>query len=106
MARRSAWGRTSTRRAAWRSGDTGSLLRWFQLLIERYRECPELAWGDYTVLDNGHHAVLAHRCDVDGATVVVAHNLCDTAVDVELTLTGLEDQELTDLPEDASVKSQ
>ncbi|MEU6724638.1 alpha-amylase family protein [Nonomuraea wenchangensis] len=77
--------------------DTASLLRWFQLLIERYRECPELAWGTYTVLDAGHHAVFAHRCDADGATVVVAHNLCDTAVDAELELPGLEGQQLTDL---------
>ncbi|WP_188194280.1 alpha-amylase family protein [Nonomuraea sp. SYSU D8015] len=77
--------------------DTNSLLRWFQLLIERYRECPELAWGDSTVLDTGHHAVLAHRCDVDRATVVVAHNLCDTALDVEVTLAGLERCQLTDL---------
>ncbi|TMR09549.1 trehalose synthase [Nonomuraea turkmeniaca] len=84
--------------------DTSSLLRWFQLLIERYRECPELAWGDYTVLDTGHKAVLAHRCDVDGATVVVAHNFCDTAVDVELTLTGLEGNELTDLLVDGTLE--
>ncbi|RVX45273.1 maltose alpha-D-glucosyltransferase/alpha-amylase [Nonomuraea polychroma] len=84
--------------------DTGSLLRWFQLLIERYRECPELAWGDYTVLDSGHNAVLAHRCDADGATVVVAHNLCDTAVDVELTLTGLGGNELTDLLVDGTIE--
>ncbi|TMR90293.1 alpha-amylase family protein [Nonomuraea basaltis] len=77
--------------------DTNSLLRWFQLLIERYRECPELAWGDYTVLDTGHDAVLAHRCDVDGATMVIAHNLCDTALDVEVTLTRLERCRLTDL---------
>ncbi|HEX4815399.1 MAG TPA: alpha-amylase family protein [Nonomuraea sp.] len=84
--------------------DTSSLLRWFQLLIERYRECPELAWGDCTVLDPGHDAVLAHRCDADGATVVVAHNLCDTALDVELRLTGLDGCRLTDLLVDGSLE--
>jgi maltose alpha-D-glucosyltransferase/alpha-amylase len=83
--------------------DTSSLLRWFQLLIERYRECPELAWGEYTVLDTGHPAVLAHRSDADGATVVVAHNLCDTAQDVELKLDGLERYRLTDLLVDGTV---
>ncbi|MEU4511357.1 alpha-amylase family protein [Nonomuraea wenchangensis] len=83
--------------------DTASLLRWFQLLIERYRECPELAWGTYTVLDAGHHAVFAHRCDADGATVVVAHNLCDTAVDAELELAGLEGHQLTDLLVDGTL---
>ncbi|MGW3346513.1 alpha-amylase family protein [Nonomuraea rubra] len=84
--------------------DTSSLLRWFQLLIERYRECPELAWGTYTVLETGHPAVLAHRCDADGATVVVAHNLCDTAQDVELRLDGLERCLLTDLLVDGTLK--
>lgn len=77
--------------------DPDSLLRWFQLLIERYRECPELAWGDTTVLDPGHPAVLAHRCDADGASVVLAHNLSDVAVEVSLQLDGLENQDLTDL---------
>ncbi|GAA3256419.1 alpha-amylase family protein [Nonomuraea helvata] len=84
--------------------DVNSLLRWFQLLIERYRECPELAWGSYTVLDTGRPSVLAHRCDADGATVVVTHNLCETAVDVELTLEGLEGYHLTDLLVDGTLE--
>ncbi|MER6512424.1 alpha-amylase family protein [Nonomuraea sp. NPDC001636] len=84
--------------------DTDSLLRWFQLLIERYRECPELAWGQYTVLDTGDDAIFSHRCDADGATVVVAHNLCDTAKDVELRLDGLENCDLTDLLVDGTIK--
>ncbi|GGT26704.1 alpha-amylase family protein [Nonomuraea spiralis] len=84
--------------------DTDSLLRWFQLLIERYRECPELAWGQYTVLDAGDDAIFVHRCDADGATVVVAHNLCDTARDVELRLDGLEHCDLTDLLVDGTLK--
>ncbi|MEV0593098.1 alpha-amylase family protein [Nonomuraea cavernae] len=84
--------------------DTDSLLRWFQLLIERYRECPELAWGEYTVLDTGSAAVLAHRCDADGATVVVLHNLSDTAQDVDLKLDGLENCVLTDLLVDGTAE--
>ncbi|MEU8250739.1 alpha-amylase family protein [Nonomuraea sp. NPDC048916] len=84
--------------------DTDSLLRWFQLLIERYRECPELAWGAYTVLDTGNPAVLAHRCDADGATVVVLHNLGDTAQDVDLRLDGLDGCLLTDLLVDGTVE--
>ncbi|MFI7232437.1 alpha-amylase family protein [Nonomuraea angiospora] len=84
--------------------DVNSLLRWFQLLIERYRECPELAWGDYTVLETGDRAVFAHRCDADGAAVVVVHNLCDTVRDVELTLEGLENHQLTDLLVDGTLE--
>jgi trehalose synthase len=68
--------------------DPDSLLAWIRLLIERYRECPELAWGRYTVLDTGEPSVLAHRCDLDGGTVVVAHNLADRTVTPRLPLEG------------------
>jgi trehalose synthase len=83
--------------------DPSSLLRWFQLLIERYRESPELAWGEYTVLDTGHPAVLAHRCDAGGATIVAVHNLRDEPADVELDLAGLESCRLTDLLVDGTL---
>ncbi|WP_043623932.1 alpha-amylase family protein [Nonomuraea candida] len=84
--------------------DNDSLLRWFQLLIERYRECPELAWGEYTVLEAGHPAVFAHRCDADGATVVAVHNLGDTALEVTLRLAGLARHRLTDLLVDGTLE--
>jgi glycosidase len=82
--------------AATQRRDPGSLLSWTKLLIERYRECPELAWGSYTVLDAGEPAVLAHRCDIDG-TVLALHNLGDTPVSARLTLDGLAGRVLTDL---------
>ncbi|MEU4548340.1 alpha-amylase family protein [Nonomuraea dietziae] len=84
--------------------DPDSLLRWFQLLIERYRECPELAWGDNTVLETGHPSVFAHRCDADGATVVAVHNLCDTAAEIDLALDGLDGCVLTDLLADETME--
>ncbi|MFC6680379.1 hypothetical protein ACFQE7_31225 [Nonomuraea ferruginea] len=84
--------------------DTDSLLRWFQLLIERYRECPELAWGEYEPLDAGHPAVHAHRSDADGATVVAVHNLGDEAVEAEVELDGLAGSLLTDLLVDGTVE--
>jgi glycosidase len=81
--------------------DRDSLLHWMKLLIERYRECPELAWGSCTVLDAGEPSVLAHRCDIAGATVVAVHNLADTDVTARLTLAGLDGSRvLTDLLRD------
>jgi trehalose synthase len=65
-----------------------SLLSWIRLLIERYRESPELAWGHYEVLDTGQPAVLAHRCTIDDQTVVVLHNLGEDQVDVKVPLDG------------------
>ncbi|MDR8414145.1 alpha-amylase family protein [Nonomuraea sp. 3-1Str] len=81
-----------------------SLLRWIQLLIERYRECPELAWGTHTVIDSSSPQVLAHRCDADGASVVVLHNLGRTTEEVELKLDGLANYQLTDLLVDGTTE--
>ncbi len=65
-----------------------SLLTWLRLLIERYRECPELAWGDYQVLDVGNPRVFAHRADCDGGTVIALHNLADRQIAVRLPVEG------------------
>jgi maltose alpha-D-glucosyltransferase/alpha-amylase len=82
--------------------DGGSLLHWMRMLIERYRECPELAWGEYQVLDTAEPAVLAHRCHLDGAEVVVVHNLGDADAATSFTLDG--PAELVDLLENGTTK--
>ncbi|GGP90626.1 alpha-amylase [Streptosporangium pseudovulgare] len=69
--------------------DPDSLLHWMMLLIERYRESPELAWGSYEVLDTGDDAVLAHRADAEGGTVVAVHNFAGREAEVELVLKDL-----------------
>jgi trehalose synthase len=84
--------------------DHRSLLSWIRLLIERYRDCPELAWGRYHILDTGVASVLAHRCDIDGESVVAVHNLADAAVDLTLPLDGTDAScALTDLLVDGTV---
>ena len=54
--------------------DPDSLLTWMELLIRRRRECPELGWGDVTILDAGDPAVLAHECEWDGSTILAVHS--------------------------------
>ena len=66
--------------------DPDSLLNWMTLLIRRYRECPELAWGRCQVLDHDRPAVLAHRCDAAGGSVLALHNLDEAATEVDLRL--------------------
>ncbi|GLZ28931.1 alpha-amylase [Lentzea sp. NBRC 105346] len=80
--------------------DPESLLSWLRTLIERYRECPEFAWGTYEVLDVGEPAVLAHRCSIDGDSVVAVHNLGDRDVTVPLdgTFTDVFTGERAELP--------
>jgi maltose alpha-D-glucosyltransferase/alpha-amylase len=65
-----------------------SLLNWMQRIVQVRRQSPELGHGDYTVLDSGNDAVLIHRCDWEGGTVVAVHNLgaeaCEVSVDADL----------------------
>src|ERR687897_1684352 len=83
--------------------DPDSLLNWFERLIRRRRECPEIGFGTLTLLHTGAPSVLAHRCDWDDSTVVAVHELAGEAVEVDMPvddgdalvdLFGHDDQEL------------
>jgi trehalose synthase len=71
--------------------DPDSLLSFFRHLVDRYRDCPELAWGTASVLDPGPDAapVLAHRCDADDVSVVALHNFSGEPATATLALEGL-----------------
>jgi glycosidase len=68
--------------------DPDSLLNFMKLLIRRYRECPELGWGEFELLDQPHAAVLAHLCRWEDGTMVAVHNLGSEPRTVPLTLDG------------------
>ena len=78
--------------------DPDSLLNWMERLIRRRRECPELGWGTWALLDTGDDAVFAHRCDWEDSTVVAVHNLAGREASAHLVLGG--EGELVDLFED------
>jgi maltose alpha-D-glucosyltransferase/alpha-amylase len=61
-----------------------SLLNWFERLIRRRRECPEIGFGELTVLDIDARSVLAHRCDWEGSTIVAVHELAGEPAEVRL----------------------
>jgi trehalose synthase len=63
-----------------------SLLAFVTLLVRRYRECPELGWGSFEVLDQPHAAVLACRRTWDDASMVALHNLGSEPVQVAVRL--------------------
>ncbi len=69
--------------------DPDSLMSFIALLAQRYRECPELGWGAFTVLDQPHAQVLAHSVTWDDACLVAVHNLADTGVTVPLSVPDL-----------------
>ncbi|HSI92084.1 MAG TPA: alpha-amylase family protein [Jiangellaceae bacterium] len=51
-----------------------SLLNFIATLIRRYRESPEIGWGEFEILDQPHDHVLAHRCTWHDSIVVAVHN--------------------------------
>jgi trehalose synthase len=78
--------------------EDGSLLNWFERLIRRRRECPEIGFGTLQILEVGGPSVLAHRCDWDDSTIVAVHELSGKAATVALTLDGPDNAEaLVDL---------
>jgi len=70
--------------------DPQSLLSWMTRLVYRYRECPELAWGDCRILEHDAPSVLAHRADADGCTVVALHNFDEKPAEVTLRLADVD----------------
>ncbi len=75
-----------------------SLLNWFERLIRRRRESPEIGHGSYARIATDDPAVLAHRCDWEGSTLVAVHNLAGRGARVDLgALLADEVAGLTDL---------
>ncbi len=85
--------------------DPASLLSWMTLLIRRYRECPELAWGSCAFLDRGGQKVLVQRSDHEGGTVLALHNFDALPAVAALVLDDLPaGTRLVDLLSDRSVE--
>jgi glycosidase len=66
--------------------DPNSLLRFVRHLIRTRRETPELGWGTSTLIDTEDPALLAHRCDWEGSSVIAIHNLGAHAASADLAL--------------------
>lgn len=62
--------------------DPDSLWNFMATLIQRYRECPELGWGEFAVIDQPEPAVFAHTCSSAGTTLVLLHNFSEETVKV------------------------
>ena len=74
-----------------------SLLNWMERAIRLRKECPELGWGQWQILDSNHASVFAHRCEWQGNVVIAIHNLSPDPCDVTLTLKDDVDHGLVDL---------
>jgi maltose alpha-D-glucosyltransferase / alpha-amylase len=54
--------------------DSNSLLNWTERLIRARKECPEIGWGEWRVLETSSPHVLAMRYDWRNNGVVFLHN--------------------------------
>ncbi len=68
--------------------DPDSLWTFMQRLIQSYRECPELGWGDFAELKQPERSALVHACTWRGSTIVAAHNFSAHPVTVDVTVPG------------------
>lgn len=70
--------------------DPGSLLSWMERVMRRRRETPEFGWGTWEVVEAGDPAVLAHRCDWEGGSVLAVHNFSGETREVSIDPSGLD----------------
>jgi trehalose synthase len=68
--------------------DPDSLLNWMERLIRRRRECPELGWGTWSLLNTGDPAVFAQRSDWEDSTVVAVHSFAGHDTRARLVIEG------------------
>ena len=66
--------------------DPESLHSFVRALVRVYRECPELGWGEFSLVPCDEPAVLAHQVAWKDRTLVVLHNLAGTPVSASLRL--------------------
>ncbi|HSL23537.1 MAG TPA: alpha-amylase family protein [Vicinamibacterales bacterium] len=68
--------------------DPASILNWTERTIRMRRECPEISWGEYTVLGTLPQDVLGLRYDWRHTAILTLHNFADreqtVTVDVDV----------------------
>jgi trehalose synthase len=84
-----AEGRQAVRGPMQWTPDPGSLFARMRTLIDRYRETPELAWGEYQVLEAGDPAVLVHLSSLPEGAILALHNFADRPATAEPDVPGL-----------------
>jgi maltose alpha-D-glucosyltransferase / alpha-amylase len=66
--------------------DPESFLNWVERATRRRKECKEFGLGSCEWIDTDDPAVLAHRCDYQGAVVYAVHNFAGRKITLDLEL--------------------
>lgn len=77
--------------------DPNSLLNWMERVIRMRKECPEIGWGTWHLMDTGDPAVFAHRCTWRDGLIIAVHNLSDEARTITLDVHEYQATHLIDL---------
>jgi maltose alpha-D-glucosyltransferase / alpha-amylase len=77
--------------------DPQSLVNWVERKIRMRRECPEISWGDWKILDPGTPGVLLMRYDWRGHTLIIVHNFTPKSRVARLDASAAGSVALTDL---------
>ncbi len=91
-----AFGYQSVNVAAQRR-DSASLLNWTERIIRARKECPEIGWGEFTVLRTNVTEVLAIRYDWRDTSLVTLHNFSARAQTVKLKVGCTRDELLAEV---------
>lgn len=68
--------------------DPGSLLNWMIKMIRVRKECPEIGWGEWTLLNTGARGVLGVCYQWRGNRIVLLHNFSRQPQQVRVRLDG------------------
>jgi maltose alpha-D-glucosyltransferase/alpha-amylase len=82
--------------AAQRS-DPSSLLNVVERLIRTRKECPEIGWGTWHILEAEDPRVFAHCCEWRGGAILAIHNLSSEPAVAKLNLSEYQAEHLVDL---------
>jgi maltose alpha-D-glucosyltransferase/alpha-amylase len=83
--------------AADQRGDPESFLNWTERMIRMRKECPELGWGDFEILDTGNHGVLGICTSWKNNSVLTLHNFSGDSTTVRFALGTERGRHLVDL---------
>ena len=86
--------------------DSGSMLRWMMRLIRVRKECPEIGWGTWELLDPGDDSILCMRYDWRGNSIVTIHNFAEEPREAIIDLGTGENERLNNLFEAEELSSE
>jgi maltose alpha-D-glucosyltransferase/alpha-amylase len=77
--------------------DTGSLLNWTERMIRARKECPEISWGEVTILRASAPEVLVIRYDWRNTALVTVHNFSSAKQNVKVKIDAPRDELLVEV---------